>query len=166
MMRPRNGYILVLTLLIATAILFFAFSYVELYRGQARLARLAENDMIAAAAAGAGIDEAIFELKRNHTWTSGFQNVLLPHSGAAYSMSFIPNQPLSISIGFLTPSSRVIPFSTNNSAGPLSVTGYGGRIVAPGMADLISVGTFATSVRIEEAIITTAGGVIAQRARW
>lgn len=149
---PR-GFILVLTLLVATAILFLGFSYVELYRPQAQAARLTESELIAAAAAGAGIDEAIYELKRNTAWKAGFAAVRLPHSGAAYSMSFVPNQ-------------SAIPYSTNNSVGALSITGYGGRIVPPGMVDLISVGAYGTSQRSEEALITTVGGVIVQRSRW
>lgn len=164
--RPPRGFILVFTLLVATAVLFFGFSYVELYRAQAQIARMGENELIAAAAAGAGIDEAIYQLKRNAAWKAGFAAVLLPHSGAAYSMSFVPNQPINLSLSILSPQQTVIPYSTNNSLGALAITGYGGRIVPPSMVDLISVGTYGRSQHIKEALINAAGGIIVVRSRW
>ena len=141
-MKKRSGYILILTILIMASLIFFGIIYLSLYKSRASIARRAEYNLIAEAGAKAGIDDAIYYLKRNPAWTSGFNNEPLPHSGATYSMSFDPGQV-------------EIPYSTNNSHNVSPTTGYGGRAIPAGAVHLVSVGKFKSSKKIEQAIIFT-----------
>lgn len=136
-MRKKGGFILVVTLLVMSALFFLSVLYLNLYGPDKSLAVRAEQQLICNAAASAGIDDAIYQLKRNTNWTTGFSQVLLPQSRATYTMTFDRNAP---------------PFSTNNFGGAQPVNGWNGRAVSPGMVHLVSLGSFLGSSRVEECL--------------
>jgi hypothetical protein len=141
-MKRKDGYILVLTLLVVASMLVIGIAYADFYRQDKSLALKGENDHIAAAAADAGIQDGIYQLKKNNGWNAGFSNVALAHAGSSYSMSFDSSQ-------------NVIPFSTNNYSGTANVQGFEGRDVPAGAVYLISVGRYANSTRTEHALVST-----------
>jgi hypothetical protein len=144
-MERQKGFILALTLLVMAAIFFFGLLYLSFYRTEKSLALKAETDLIALEAASAGIQDAIYQLKRNPRWNAGFSAVYLTRSRAAYTMSFNSGQ-------------TAIPYSTNNSQGMSAVTGYRGRVVPAGLIHLVSVGVSGKSKKVEEALVMAAAG--------
>ncbi|MCL5037088.1 MAG: hypothetical protein M1269_08235 [Chloroflexi bacterium] len=141
-MQNKKGYILVLTILVIVALFFFGFLYVSLYRTESGSAQHLEDSLIALSAAEAGVDDAVYEFKRDKTWTAGFNNKILPNSGAGYTITFNKTQ-------------TAVPYSTNNAGGTSAVTGYGGRTVPVGAIHIVSVGVYSKGKRIDEAMITT-----------
>lgn len=141
-MKKNNGYILIVTLLVMASMLVIGLAYANYYRQDKSLALRGENDHIAAAAADAGIQDSLYQLKRNPGWAAGFANVTLPHAGSAYTVTFDQSQ-------------KTFPYSTNNSTGSGTVTGYEGRSVPAGTVYIISTGIYAKSKKIEHALITT-----------
>ncbi|MCE1246325.1 MAG: hypothetical protein LWY06_06755 [Firmicutes bacterium] len=144
MMKSKKGYILILTFLVMAMMFFFGLMLVEFMSSETKLTIKSEHDNIAAEAANAGIDDAIYYLKQNASWASGFNNTALGHSNSTYSMTFDKNQ-------------TVLPYSTNNSTGTATITGYGGRTVPAGSVHLVSIGKFGRSKIIEESMITPGG---------
>ena len=144
MAARRRGYILILTITVIAVLMIFAIAYVNFYRGEKILAQNAEKNLIAEAAADAGIQDALCRIKISSDWQAGFTNVALSHSGATYNMTFVKNNP------------QNKYYSTNNSAGPAAITtGWpGNRVVPAGAIHLVSVGTFRGDTRIEQALIT------------
>ncbi|MBI2251925.1 MAG: hypothetical protein HYU63_04135 [Armatimonadetes bacterium] len=138
-MKKINGYILLLTLTFIMALIFFSILYLELYRSGKVIIESAENDIIAESAANAGINDALYQLRQNRLWQSGFSDTSLSNSQATYSLSFDNTQTL-------------IPYSTNNLSNSNSASGYNGRSVPPYSAHLISVGKYRNSSRIEETL--------------
>jgi len=143
-MKRRSGYILILTLLVSAALFFLAILYTDFFSSEQKLAMHSENDIIAEAAAEAGIDDAIYQLNSDSSWTAGFNQVELPHSRATYSMSFNSGQ-------------TAIPYSTNNLQSSVATTGYQGRIVPPQSADLIAVGFYGGNRQLDETMIKIGG---------
>lgn len=141
-MRNGRGYALVITIMIICALFFFTIQYVRLFAAEKAIAGSGERALIAHAAASAGIDDAIANLKQNVAWSAGFDTISLPHSGATYSMSFNTAQ-------------AAVPYSTNNSAGAASVNGYGGRVVPAGMIHLVSAGRYEKAVVLEECMVSS-----------
>lgn len=141
-MRKRNGYILMLTILVSAAIIFFAFLFISFFHSEKNLAQKAEHSLIADEAAKAGIQDAIYHLKQDAKWNTGFNKAFLQNSQATYTMSFDKNQ-------------STIPYSTNNSQGPAAITGYNGRSVPAGMVHLVSLGNYGNGSRTEEALVST-----------
>lgn len=146
----KNGYILILTIIAITALIFFGILYLNLYRSEKNLAMRAEHIIISEEAATAGIEDAIYQLKKDPAWTAGFANITLPHSKATYAISFDKNQ-------------TTIPYSTNNKNGTQTVTGYNGRTILPGYVHIVSLGKFGISFWIEEALLKIGGGSIFQQ---
>ena len=145
--KKSKGYILIITILAIGALFFFAFLLVRLQASERKIATKGENDLIAEQAAKAGIDDALYQLKQDISWNSGFNKKALPNSNAIYSMSFDNTQ-------------TTIPYSTNNSSGAATVTGYRDRKVPPGMIHLISIGKSVNSSKIEESLISKSGGTL------
>lgn len=137
-MKKKSGYILLVTMGIATVMLILAFSYVNFYASQKGLNQSSEQWQIAKTAAFSGIADGLYQLKRNQSWNTGFQNIGLPHSGATYSLTFTPGST---------------PYSTNNINGTLPVTGYNGRVVPPSMVHLVSIGNYNGTMQVEEALL-------------
>jgi len=144
-MKRQNGSILALTLLVMAAIFFFGLLYLSFYQAEKTLAQKAETDLIALEAASAGIQDALYQLKKNPWWSAGFSAVTLPRSGATYTMSFNSGQ-------------TAVPWSTNNSQGTSPVTGSRGRTVPAGLIHLVSVGVSGKSKKVEEALVLAAAG--------
>lgn len=151
-MGKKTGYILILALLITAALFVLVVASTDLYYAESRVSASAANDLIAEQAASAGIDAAVYQLKQSAAWSSGFNGIVLPHSSASYSMTF-------------SASNLSVPYSTNNSQGSGQVTGFGGRVVPAGMVYVISIGEYGGSVRREDALIGTSGG-ISVKSRW
>ncbi|MGV8121367.1 MAG: hypothetical protein AB2L14_16520 [Candidatus Xenobiia bacterium LiM19] len=141
-MKKNNGYILVVTMLVMVSMLVIGIAYANFYRQDNSIAQRGENDLIAEAAADAGIQDSISQLKKNADWKSGFANVKLPHAGSAYTVTFDPAE-------------KTFPWSTNNNGGTGTVTGYQGRTVPPDNVYIISIGTYGNSTRIEHALVST-----------
>lgn len=141
-MKGKKGYILILTLLVIGALFFFGVLFLKFFRDEQKLALGSEHKLVATEAANGGIEDALYHLKQDSSWKTGFDNEKLPHSGASYSMSFNKKQ-------------TAVPYSTNNSGGTSTVTGYNGREVPPGVIHLVSLGRFGNSTKVEEAMITT-----------
>ena len=144
-MNRRKGYILILTILVMSAIFFISIMFLGFFRSEHRLALKVQNDNIAAAAANAGIQDSLLQLKQNSTWTGGFDKITLPHSGASYTVTFDNTQ-------------TETPYSTNNTNGTATITGYKGRQVFPGMVHMVSQGQYGQSTRTEEALISLSTG--------
>lgn len=136
-LRPR-GYLLVLSLAVMGALIFFAAALMGAFTGENSIAQRAERDVIAEEAARAGIQQAFAQIMQDPGWKAGFTDFSLPKSGATCSMSF----------------TKAIPeFSTSNRGNAAAVTGYNGRIVPAGAIHLVSVGRYGTSRKVEEAIV-------------
>lgn len=142
MPRPR-GYALILALLLGSALFFWALAATRLSGAQKSLGGADERQAIAAAAATAGLDAAAAELKSNPTWATGFDQVLLPHSGGSYSMTFDATR-------------TDLPWSTNNSTGTSPVSGWSNRSVPGGLMHLVSVGSFQGLRSVQEALLAPA----------
>lgn len=140
-MNRSKGSVMIMTLLITAALIFFAALYLNFFLTEKNTAFKAECDIIAKEAANAGIDDAYYNIKKNTSWNTGFSNASLAHSGANYNMSFNQSQ-------------TAIPYSTNNANGSATVTGYGGRSVPVGMIHLVSQGKYLRSTRIEQALVS------------
>lgn len=139
--RQSRGSIFIMTLAILGAVFLFGVAFVGLLRADKGMAQRGELTIIAEGAANAGIERAIWQLKRDSAWSAGFSAVQLPSSKASYTVTFNKTQ-------------TAIPWSTNNLAGSASVTGYKGRVVPAGAAHLVSLGTHGTLSFMEEAIVT------------
>lgn len=137
-MNKKKGYMLLITVGISALLLVLAISYVGFYGSAKGIDQNSEQTQIARAAAGSGIQDGLYQLKRNQAWNTGFSNVSLPHSGASYSMTFTPGST---------------PYSTNNIAGSVPVTGYNGRIVPASSVHLVSRGFYNGVARTEEAML-------------
>ncbi len=143
-MKRTRGYILILTILVMSAVFFISTMFIGFFRSEHRLALRAQNDVIAQAAAEAGIQDSLLAVKQDSSWDVGFENVILPNSRATYTVTFDRDQ-------------TDIPFSTSNIAGTAMITGYDGREVYPGMIHLVSIGRYGESRVTEEALITASG---------
>lgn len=141
MKKINRGYVLIVTLLAIAALFFYAVILVKFHFTEKNIAQKGEMTLIAEQAADAGVNDAIFYLKRDPKWTAGFNNVVLPHSSASYTVTFNNAQNT--------------PYSTNNSAGAQAVTGYNGINVPAGAIHIVSVGKSGKAAHIEEAFITT-----------
>jgi hypothetical protein len=141
-LRKIKGYALVITIMIICALFFFTLQYVRFFAAERMIAGRGEETLIAQAAASAGIDDALGNLRKNIDWKAGFSGTRLAHSGAEYRMSFSQAQ-------------TAVPFSTNNSASDSPVTGSGGRIVPPRMIHLVSVGRYGKAAVPEECMVTS-----------
>lgn len=139
-MKRSRGYILVITISIIAVLMIFALLYVDFYRSENSLNQKAESSLILKAAADAGIQDAIHHLKNDQGWKTGFSEILLPHTGASYSMTFDPTD-------------TVLPYSVNNIHGTTPVKCKNGRVVPPANVYLCSVGKYNGLTRAEEALL-------------
>ncbi len=144
--RKPKGYILIITILAIAALFFFAILMVKLQASERKTASRGESDIIAQQAAKAGIDYSIYQLSKDFSWNTGFNNQILPHSNASFTVTFNNTQ-------------KDMPYSTNNSQSASAVEGYNGRKVAPGVVHIVSAGKFGSSMKIEEAMLSS-GGVL------
>lgn len=139
---PRaRGSLLMLTLLVSAALVFFSMAFFSLYHGNRFIQMQAEARLIAEAAASGGIEDAIHELKKDAAWKTGFNATRLAHSGATYSMTF-------------SEGASGLPWSTNNIAGSGSVTGCSGRVVPAYTAHLVCMGRSGNVVVTEEVLVS------------
>jgi hypothetical protein len=141
-MIKTKGSLLVLVLLVSAALLFFGLALISLQRSGSTIGQRARDRLIAEAAASAGLDDAIYQLKKDAGWRAGFQASVLPHSKATYTVCFDPGQSQT-------------PFSTNNLDGAAAVTGFGGRQVPPNSAHIISLGAFNGTRVTEETLVSS-----------
>ncbi|MEQ8190739.1 MAG: family 16 glycoside hydrolase [Candidatus Eremiobacterota bacterium] len=146
-MFHKKGYILVLTLIIMAALLFFGTLLLSLYQQEAYIVQKAETDMIAEEAAKAGIAEAIYNLREDPNWMTGFNNVKLPASGATYTITVIKDK---------TPTPSV-PYSINNYNNSSSVKGWQGRDVPSSGVHLVSAGKIGRSQKIIQTLALIQG---------
>ena len=137
MKKSSSGYILILTLFVSGIIFLLTVYFLDLLKSEKTFTLHGKQDLIAEAAANAGIAEAVSELQANTLW-SGTLNNSTAASNASYTMTFTPGTP---------------PYSTNNTAGVIAVTGYGGRQVPPKMVHLVALGLHENSRLIEEALV-------------
>jgi hypothetical protein len=138
--RRRRAFILLLTIVGIVALFTFATLLVKVYVSMKTGIQRGENLLIAEQASIAGIEDAVYQLKKNQAWNKGFDNVALPGNGATYSMTF-------------DSSKKETPYSTNNIAGSQSVSGWSSTSVPADSAHLVSTGKFGDSVYTSEAII-------------
>lgn len=120
-MKKRCGSILMLTLLLLAALFFFGLSFLNHYLGDKTLASRQEEQVLAEEAAEAGIERALYELAHDAHWQPASLRVRLPHSQADFVLEFAPAS---------------VAFSSNNVSGSTSLTGWGARLVPPGMVHL------------------------------
>ncbi|MGV8118786.1 MAG: hypothetical protein AB2L14_03375 [Candidatus Xenobiia bacterium LiM19] len=141
-MRFRSGraFILLLTIVGIVALFTFATLLVKVYVSMKTGVQRGENLLIAEQASMAGIEDAVYQLKKNPAWNNGFDRVALPGNGATYSMIF-------------DSSKKESPYSTNNIAGSQSVSGWNSTSVPANSAHLVSTGRFGNSTCTSEAII-------------
>lgn len=99
------------------------------------------NQVVSTYAAKAGIEESLYNLFEDYNWNDGFYRKQLTDSNATYTVTFNQSQTL-------------YPYSTNNSLGTSSVTGYGGRIVPSGAVYLICTGEFNNKTAREGVMLT------------
>ena len=144
--RKQKGYVLLLVLFAFVIFSIIALYYVNLFNREKTLSQREKWNYIANKAAEAGIEDAIYYINQDMNWQAGFNNVKLSKAEATYSMTFDKNQ-------------NEIPYSTNNSQGLVTVTGYGGREVPPGMIHLVSTGKYAQSKQHDEALISATGSL-------
>lgn len=137
----QRGYILIVTLLAIAALFFYAITLVRFHFMEKGIAQMGEMTLIAEQAANAGLNDAIYYLKRDPAWSAGFNNAALPHSDAVYFITFNNTQGS--------------PYSTNNSAGTSAVAGYNGRSVPAGAIHIVSVGKSGKATHIKEALVIT-----------
>ncbi|MFP4498419.1 MAG: hypothetical protein ACLFQV_09440 [Vulcanimicrobiota bacterium] len=145
-MKTRKGYILMIALLSIGLMFFMGLVMLDHHKSENRLSRRIVEDNVAQAAAEAGINRAIYEIKQDSSWETGIDGAGLSHSGASYTVTFN--------------NAGSIPYSTNNMMGAGDVTGYGNRVVPRGYIHLVSVGEYEGNTKIEEALISTSGGAL------
>jgi hypothetical protein len=141
----QRGYILLATLLVISLLLVFGIYIGKFYSADKQIAQNGKNQLIAISAADAGIQDALYQLKRNSAWNAGFSSSVLPHSLATYTVTFDKTQ-------------NKLPWSTNNSTGGSAIAGYGGRSVPAGMVHLVSLGMFQSSTVKVEALLQALPG--------
>lgn len=127
--RTRQGTILLFTLMVLGAIVFFATLYLEVIRSMKQTARHECDQLIVQTAADAGLEDALGLVLDDPARTASLQGNL--SSGAVYTVE--------------------IP--TNNVAGTAVVTEPDGRQVPAGAIHLVSVASYGTASRRAEAII-------------
>lgn len=145
-MKRERGIILLITLLVMGGLLFFSIAYLNLFWAEKDITFAAENEIKADSAATSGIDDGIRQIVLNSNWRPG-----QPPDTGAYTGSLL-NGLATYMISFDS-TQNTIPFSTNNSAGFQSVTGYGGRNVPAEMVHLVTAGRFGSSTRVSEALL-------------
>lgn len=137
MRKSSSGYILILTLFVGGIIFLFTVYFLDLLKSEKTITLHGKQDLIAEAAANAGIAEAVSQLQSNTSWIGSLNNITSA-SNASYTMTFNPG---------------TTPYSSNNTGGIVAITGYGGRQVPPKMIHLVSVGVYENSRLIEEALV-------------
>jgi len=136
----HRGFILVMSLTIMAALFFFGLAFMNLFRMEKQLAQRQEQMIIADAAARAGLEDALFQLRQNRNWSDGFNSLALPASGAAYSITFDEKNTR-------------IPWSTNNFNGEAPVSGWKGRTVPPHCAHLVCTGSYGSTSTTRQYIV-------------
>lgn len=136
----RRAFILLLTIVGIVALFTFATLLVKVYVSMKTGVQRGENLLIAEQASLAGIEDAVYQLKRNPAWNRGFDSVALPGNGATYSLTF-------------DSSKKSVPYSTNNIASSQSVSGWNSTSVPAQGAHLVSTGRFGSSICRSEAVI-------------
>lgn len=143
--RPnRRGSILLLTLLLLGALLFFGVSLLNHYVADRTLQTRQEAHALAEEAAKAGIDRALYELAHKADWHPDSLKVTLPHSHARFELSFAPTSQ---------------PHSLNNVQSTTPAVAYDGRTVPPGMVHLVSIGRCEQAFHQEEALAEVRPGL-------
>lgn len=147
----NNGYVLLMSLLITASLMFFGLLYLNFFRAERTLAQHAEHNIIIDSAADAGIDTAISSIRQNYKWKGNAfpqsDTITLTASNALFDMVFYDS--------LSSPQIPDGPYSTNNSESDTAVTGYGGQIVPPYSAHVISTGKYNGIQHKKEAIIAT-----------
>lgn len=144
--RKQKGFILLLVLFALITFSIILLYYVNLFNREKALSQREKWNYIAGKAAEAGVEDALYYIKQDMNWQTGFNETKLSRSNAVYSMSFNKNQ-------------AAIPYSTNNSQGTVSLIGYGGREVPPGSIHLVSMGNYAGSTVKDEALISVSSSI-------
>jgi hypothetical protein len=122
-------------------LLYFSAMFLNFFQAEHRIAMNNEQKLIAIEAANAGIEDAIYYLSTDTSWNTGLTDVALPHSNAKYTVTF--NRNINT------------PYSSNNSSGAATISGYNGRQVPPGFIHIVSVGSFGRNSDVQEALIST-----------
>ncbi|MCE1248238.1 MAG: hypothetical protein LWY06_16480 [Firmicutes bacterium] len=136
----QKGYVLILAVIVMMVLIYFSAMYLNFFSAEHRIAMNGEQKLIAIEAANAGIEDALYYISTDKTWSTGLSDVSLPHSGAKYTVTFTK--------------SSTVPYSTNNISGSSTVTGYNGRQVPAGFIHIVSVGTFGRNSDVEEALLS------------
>jgi len=139
--HKQKGYVLILAVIVMAVLLYFSAMYLNFFQAEHRIAMNNEQKLIATEAANAGIEDAVYYIQSDSSWNTGLSDVTLPHSGAKYTVTF--SKSLSL------------PYSTNNSKGSATVTGYNGRQVPPGFIHIVSNGFFGRNSDVQEALLST-----------
>jgi len=136
MCRSRRGVILALTLLVTGSLVFLGTLFLDLYRATGQESQLIVDRIVARHAADAGIADARLALQSDPSWSAGFRQEL--SNGATCTVTFAPGGA---------------PWSTSNSAGNATVTGWDGRPVPAGMVHVVCVGVYGRSTVLRQGLL-------------
>ncbi|MDQ7825075.1 MAG: hypothetical protein RDV48_19900 [Candidatus Eremiobacteraeota bacterium] len=142
-LNGKKGFILLLTIVSVVTLFTFATLLVKIYVSMKAGVQRGENLVLAEQASIAGIEDAVYQLKKNAAWKQGFDRTALPGNGATYSMTFDGTQ-------------KSAPYSTNNLANTSPVSGWNGTSVLAHGAHLVSTGKYGQATCTSEAIIVLA----------
>ena len=90
--RKQKGFILLLVLFALVTFSIILLYYVNLFNREKALSQREKWNYIAGKAAEAGVEDALYYIKQDMNWQTGFNESKLARSDATYSMSFDKNQ--------------------------------------------------------------------------
>lgn len=132
----------VLVLMAVALLIIISFTLVALNTLNLNLVAKNRDSVKAYWASQAGISDALAQLKISLMWSSGFTNKALPNNNGNYTVTF---------------TAGLTPYSTNNSSGATTVTGWNGTSVPAGYIHIVSIGSFGKSVKYSQIIAEGSG---------
>jgi len=145
MKKHNYGSIVLTVVLVCFFVIIIFLSCLSFMAGtNANIIGRHRNKVVAIYASRAGLEKAIYEMDSDNGWVVGLNQETLSDSGSSYTVTFDSGQ-------------NIYPYSTNNLSGTSLVEGYGGRIVGPGAAYIISTGEFREEKVLNVAILRSSG---------
>jgi hypothetical protein len=143
--KKERGSTLILTLLMIFTVTILLFANATIIQTYLKLSTETMNGVVAENAATAGIARSLYELEKSPDWAAGFTKTpmtMIPE--ASFIVTFDAGQ-------------NAIPYSTNAFGSGAAKKGYGGRMVPPGFAHIVSVGYYLNQQKTSEAMVRLRG---------
>ncbi|MBI2252221.1 MAG: hypothetical protein HYU63_05720 [Armatimonadetes bacterium] len=138
-----KGSIFIITILVITFLVTICFAFVSINQVGLKIVASQSQSGKILQSAQAGLADALYNLKDNLYWNTGFNEKVLPNNEGEYTLTF--DKTLGIA------------YSTNNLGESVSVSGWSGRIVPARSMHLVSIGAYNNNTQNAEIIFTVPG---------